>query len=628
MMATQQRTPKIKNLLQKLFALSLILLCYVPLTHAAFTADVPRQTYQEGELIILTLSTDRQNLGAPDLTPLEQDFEILSQSQASQISQINGQLSVRITWRIELLPLKTGNVNIPALNLGGESSRPIALTIQKAGAPKVDPQGQNNASNIPLPELFLTLEADDTNPYVQQEVLLTLTIHHTRPLQKGQLSQLEIPNAVVTEIKEQTEDYKLIQGRTYTTLSVHYLITPQKSGPLTIEPLRLVAELGNNSGAGWGFRSRLFDRGDRRVAASDSLILNVRPKPANYPAQATWLPAKSLTLADDWSQDGTVAQIGEAITRSVNLKIEGQTARILPEITYAPQANAKIYADQSHTEEDANRKGTHSQKSFSFAIVPTGPGTITLPEQTIHWWNVVQDRLETVTLPGRTWSVASSQNNANAQNTQSYAQPSQITQAPSTPNPSVSNGPRDDSALPQRASPQTSADAPYDAPTKTPGWMKALVTLLTLLWLATCALAGYLYIRLNEKIGTQSTTKPAPKTTARHRSWQQAKKAVIKAAKAQAYDALIPALIAWGKLHWQDTRISALGHLIPRLSGSPLQAPVRALEHYRYHPNPAQQPDLAALITAIEQVKQPNAENSKRQSGSEPLAPLHPASIT
>ena len=67
-----------------LFGLGVLQLFCSSLAIAAFTAEVPRQSYEEGEFILLTLTTDRRNQGSPDLSPLQRNFDIINQTQASQ----------------------------------------------------------------------------------------------------------------------------------------------------------------------------------------------------------------------------------------------------------------------------------------------------------------------------------------------------------------------------------------------------------------------------------------------------------------------------------------------------------------------------------------------------------------
>jgi hypothetical protein len=615
---------------RSLALLAIIMLCLTPFSaQAAFKAEVPRQTFQEGEIIILTLSTDVQTQGSPNLSPLKANFDVLGQSQSSQITRINGRLSVLLTWRIELLPKTTGKITIPALALGSERTQAIPVTVQKTSPPPKNLGSQAGDSATHLPDLFLTLEADDDTPYVQQEVLVTLTIHHTRPLQQGQLSQLNLPNAVMTEIKEQSEDYKRIGGRNYNTLSVHHLVTPQKSGNLEVGPFRLVAELGRDPGSGRGFRSRFFNQSERRVVSSDALVLKVQPKPASYPKNAPWLPAKSVSLSDEWSQTGRRAQLGEAITRSVTLDIQGQTARILPEFEYPPQSNAKIYADQSMTEEEATRRGTQSQRSFSLAVVPTEPGELTLPKKTIYWWNVGRDRLESLSLPGRTWTVEG----AVAQQPTRTGNPNPVSASTQQPNPrrdSVSHvqetASKGDNAI------DNAKDIPEDIVrvSSVPRWMLMTMLFLLALWAITAGLAWYFY-QQRARTNTQPSSKPPsdPKNLPNTKQWQSARKKVLHCIEHKNYPELIQALITLGQAHWQDQTINSLGHLIQRCGDLPLKAPLIELERYRYHPKSQAAPDLAQLAKRLKQLKKPETHSSNTRAGTSKshdayLAPLHP----
>ena len=53
-------------------------------------------------------------------------------------------------------------------------------------------------------------------------------------------------------------------------------------------------------------------------------------KPADYPADAPWMPARALSISESWSPQPEQAQVGESLTRNVLLKVEGLSGTQLP----------------------------------------------------------------------------------------------------------------------------------------------------------------------------------------------------------------------------------------------------------------------------------------------------------
>src|SRR3546814_12093198 len=64
--------------------------------------------------------------------------------------------------------------------------------------------------------------------------------------------------------------------------------------------------------------------------SSEQLRLTVNPKPASYPADVPWLPARSLSLSESWSPEPTHSQVGDSLTRSLTLEAEGLASAQLP----------------------------------------------------------------------------------------------------------------------------------------------------------------------------------------------------------------------------------------------------------------------------------------------------------
>src|SRR5690554_495688 len=81
---------------------------------ATVLANVNKTTLVEGDTVVLRIRTRMENTEI-DLAPLLTDFQVLSQSHMSSSTSFNGIRNAFLEWEIQLAPLKTGRLEIPAL---------------------------------------------------------------------------------------------------------------------------------------------------------------------------------------------------------------------------------------------------------------------------------------------------------------------------------------------------------------------------------------------------------------------------------------------------------------------------------------------------------------------------------
>ena len=83
-------------------------------------------------------------------------------------------------WKVQLMPKSSGKVTIPALALGSLKSQPLSVDVLAASPENIKKQ---NAQAANAPRYAVEAEIDNKNPFVQQEVNLTLKIYDTGGLQ-------------------------------------------------------------------------------------------------------------------------------------------------------------------------------------------------------------------------------------------------------------------------------------------------------------------------------------------------------------------------------------------------------------------------------------------------------------
>jgi len=377
----------------RLIACVLLLLLACQASAGALIARVDRTQLSLDETVELTLETaDAAVFGKPDLQPLDSLFKVFGTRQVSQLSGSKGEARTLTQWQVTLQPRQTGYVIIPPLQLGEWRSEPITLNVSESrteGGDKLAP-------------IFIDSSLDVDSVYVQAQVVLTLRIYHSVSLyDDSTLSPLQMNNALVERLGEPRTYEKDINGVRHGVIEIRYALFPQKSGTLTI-PAQLfsattVAPTGDYYGSRFGSSTQV---------RSPEIPLQVKPKPANYPTDAPWLPAINLTLVEAWSPQPQEAQLGEALTRSLLIKAEGLSSAQLPPVESPPLPGLRRYPDQPSLNDAVTDNGVTGSREQREALVAANAGDFLLPPVEIVWWNTVEDRLERSALPQRSLQVA------------------------------------------------------------------------------------------------------------------------------------------------------------------------------------------------------------------------------
>lgn len=249
---------------------------------------------------------------------------------------------------------------------------------------------------------------DESQPYVQAQVVLTLRISYdaSKTLADTDLSELQMSDADVQRVGPARHSRQVINGHQLSQVEVRYAIYPQHSGPLSIPGLEFSAIQLNNmddEDTLFPFGRRL---GTRIELRSPGITLQVRPKPAGYPKDAPWLPARSLSLSESWKPLPNSLRVGDSVTRTLRLRAQGLTAPQLPPLALGKDASLRDYADSPTLLTQTDPDGLTGVREESHALIPTKEGELRIPDFELVWWNTKADRLEHSRLPGRILRVA------------------------------------------------------------------------------------------------------------------------------------------------------------------------------------------------------------------------------
>lgn len=371
---------------------------------AVIEASVDRTRLVEGETLELTLESGAANrFNRPDLSPLEEHFVIQGTRQLSLVSQLNGRSQPVTRWIITLAPKRTGYVVIPPVRLEDARSEPISLHVLSAEEAARD-------NNVQMAPIFIDTEMDTETPYVQAQVLMTLRVYHSVSLyDDSNLTGLDIPDTRVESLGPPRQYERVINGVRHGVIEVRYALFPQSSGTLEIPSQLFSATTLKPRDPSATFSART---GKLVQVRSPSIQLEVRPIPDNYPVDAPWLPARSLSVIQSWQPDPTVELLtGESLTRSLSIEAQGLSASQLPalgSLDGKTVTGLRVYADQPKLENMTDDQGVRGIRQDSAALLVQQPGSFSLPAQTLYWWDTQADALQQIDLEAITLNVTSS----------------------------------------------------------------------------------------------------------------------------------------------------------------------------------------------------------------------------
>jgi len=564
------------NILRLPFAIGLVLLF---ITSSAAVAEITVQTDRNpvglNESFELTFTAGGSVDDDPDFTPLEDDFDLLDQAQSSNISVINGDFSRTTQWTVHLMPRRAGILTIPPIAFGRESSPPFEITVTAT------PSNRNEQSADT--DIVLEVEAEPANPYVQQQVIVTVRVLHRVEIAQASLSEPELSDAIVEKLGKDSRYQTRRNGMNYAVIERKYAIFPQHSGEAAIPPQELKAQVpaGRRSRAMFDdFFNRRMTR-TRRVR-SEPVPLQVRPIPEAFTG-SHWLPAKQVTLEQQWSQKPPTVPAGEPITRTISLAAEGATVSQLPETRQANQTigstdgDIKQYPDQPTLEENKTVDGLISRREEKTALIPSKAGDYTLPALAVPWWNIRTDRMEIARLPQQVLQ-AMPPSDAEASASSQETPPAAEQVVASKPLSTIAN----------------------DTGPEPMVWQWAAL-FFAVGWTATAAAWWRHHKRTLEPVEEEAVGL-SEKSTA---------KAVKKACSNNHPDQTKEALLAWAKAHWQQPPRSLAE--IARQCDNPARIEIERLDRALYSSQPEawRVNDLWQAFSSM-QKKQPHKEQTKR----------------
>lgn len=354
----------------------------------SLVASVDRNVVSIADTITLQVEAkDIVSLAEPDFTALENDFEVLSKNVNHSMRNINGVSSQSIIWQLRLKAKKLGTFSIPAFSLDDEQSNTLHLTVEKN---VITPADDKN--------FRLQLTTNKTKAVVGEQIIITEMFLFAQNVNNLRISEFKIDNAEVIRLDDKSYESEL-NGKRYGVYEISYAVFANTAGTLHIVEQQLSVNLGRQS---------LFNN-----QASKSVTLQTEPISINVtdvPVDQQIL-GKGLLVADQvilsqmWSVGSESIQLGESITREIDLQVKGARAHTLAPLAMPEIDGIKIYPEAGVKSEQKSDAGFSVQRSRKFAIVPTKVGRYIIPAMQIRWWNSKEKKIQLALLEEKTIEV-------------------------------------------------------------------------------------------------------------------------------------------------------------------------------------------------------------------------------
>jgi len=388
---------------------ALALIAAVPLiSHAAdeLTVEVAldRDTIGLDEQAILqvTVSGSGQNLPGPQLPTLPM-FEVYSQGRSSNISIVNGQISSSVTYRYMLLPKKPGTFPIDQIAVVYNNKRykgnRLELTVLNTGtvaSPRledraVDRSGKNK-------DYFLEAVVDKKNPYVNEQVTLTLKFYTAvQYYGSPELSESTTTGFWTELLGNKAPYHQKINNRTYKVIERKYALFPTQTGELTIGRATIrftIARKDRSFRDPFNVFGDFFGSGQEVSVSSRPLTIDVRPLPQQgRPADFTGTIGNFRINA---IADKTQVEVNQPVT--VTIKISGSgniksvAEPIIPELD-----DFRVYRASSSENVSKLHDKLGGTKIFEEVFIPRRPGKLEIPALSFNYFDPERSKYRTLT---------------------------------------------------------------------------------------------------------------------------------------------------------------------------------------------------------------------------------------
>jgi len=394
--------------MKKLIIILIALIAYSTQAFAdkvSFTASAPDAVVVGDQFrLSYTVTTQKvKDFRAPSI----KGFDVLmgpSRSQQSSTQIVNGNVTSTssITFTYILMANTAGEYTIGGASIVADGNQMASNSVKI----KVLPQDQNSnggqggssahsssGTSVSDQDLFITATASKTNVFEQEAFVLTYKIY-TRE-SNLQLNNAKLPDfkgfhsqeiEMTTNARWTPEHYR---GRNYyTTVYRQFVLFPQQSGKLYIDPAQFQMTIGKPVQSDDPFDA-FFNGGSnvieiKKSIATPKIAINVSPLPAGKPADFSggvgeFTVSSSINSKELKTNDAITIKL--VISGTGNLKLISN-----PEIKF-PE-DFEVYDPKVDNQVRLTREGLTGNRVIEYLAIPRHAGTYKIPGVSFSYFDI------------------------------------------------------------------------------------------------------------------------------------------------------------------------------------------------------------------------------------------------
>ena len=346
--------------------------------------------------------------------PTFEGFDVLAgpaTSQGSSISIVNGKMTKSVNYSITyvLMPTRSGELRIGEAEVAVDGvkyrTRVTPVEVRAAGAnasgggsqARESRQQQSGESleqragnQIGKDDVMLRLALSRRSVYKGEPIRATLKLYSRVNVAGSEGAKMPAFNGFWSQQLdiEQGPFRETLDGKVYEAYNIaEYLLYPQQSGRLTIEPseltvfVQVVVQNPRNYDPFFGGGREIYNV--RRALRTPEVVVEVKEFPAGAPASFTGAVGRytmEATLSTDSVSANSAANINVRIAGSGNLKFMQSPTLVLP-------SSFEMY-DVKPTEQIRNSSsGSTGYRSFEYPFIPRAEGDYTIAPIEFSYFN-------------------------------------------------------------------------------------------------------------------------------------------------------------------------------------------------------------------------------------------------
>lgn len=357
-----------------------------------FRIDMNRLNLQKGvsDNVVVSLE-NAQGAQILNIEGLE-EFDVLSQSQSTSTSMINGETTYRVDLHYSIMPKTAGQFTLKAnIRYDGQNYETNALQVTVSEGPP--------AANESARELFIQTVVSHTEAFLGEKIVVTYELYSRYNIENfGFTDTIAIDGVITKEIpnNQLKAEYVYIDGERYAMYEARQLIIdPIKTGICIIPSYNFQVNVTTNS-------SGFFSSYTPMYLQTEEQELTINPLPTEgRPGDFSGIVGE-LQLDGSYSRE--VMNYGDSFalyaTASGNCNLDG-----LKNIINQEMPGLSVYETQKNMTESVENNQYYAQKSFEVILVPEKTGVIDVAPISVSYFNPVTKQYEKAEIPGVTIEV-------------------------------------------------------------------------------------------------------------------------------------------------------------------------------------------------------------------------------